>query len=178
MTIKNLHIEGVMLITNFSQKDSRGLFVKSFSNNNNLLKKLNFKINEIFYSKSKIGVVRGMHFQIPNMDNQKLIYLTSGIIKDVLLDLRKSSKTYKKHISLDLFADKHALLIPPGVAHGFLSKEDNTTIIYNQSSVYSKEHDKGILWNSFGFDWGIEHPIISERDQSFVPLEDYNSPFN
>ena len=119
-----------------------------------------------------------MHFQCPPMDHAKLIYLTSGKITDVLLDLRRSSKSYKQHIVIDLSAYNNALYIPPGIAHGFLSKEDNTIVVYNQSSVYSKEHDDGILWNSFGYEWGVGQPILSDRDKSFISFNKFKSPFN
>ncbi len=178
MYTQDLRIEGVLLIYNFLHKDSRGLFVKPFTNNLDSLKKLHFDINEIYYSTSNKNVIRGMHFQQPPMDHTKLIYLISGEITDVLLDLRKSSKTYNNYISIDLSAHKNALFIPPGIAHGFLSKEDGTIVVYNQSTVYSLDHDGGILWNSFGYDWGTDEPILSDRDQSFIEFNDFNSPFN
>ena len=178
MNTKELQIEGVKLINNFSQEDSRGLFVKPFTNIIDSLKKLHFDINEIYYSISQKNVIRGMHFQRPPMDHAKLIYLTSGKITDVLLDLRKSSKTYKNHIAIDLSAYENTLFIPAGIAHGFLSNENGTTVVYNQSSVYSQDHDDGILWNSFGYDWGTNEPILSDRDRSFIEFNDFNSPFD
>ena len=178
MKIKELQIKGVCLINNFFREDDRGLFVKPFSHIVDSLKDLHFEINEIYYSISKKDVIRGMHFQRPPMDHAKLIYLTSGKITDVLLDLRKSSTSYKKYITIDLTAHENALFIPPGIAHGFLSMEKDTTVVYNQSSVYSQDHDEGILWNSFGYDWGIENPILSNRDKSFCCLVNFNSPFN
>jgi len=177
MYTKDLQIEGVKLINNFSQEDRRGLFVKPFTNIIDSLKKLHFDINEIYYSISENNVIRGMHFQRPPMDHGKLVYLTSGKITDVLIDLRKSSKSYKKHMALDLSAHKNALYIPPGVAHGFLAKENGTTVVYNQSTVYSKEHDDGILWNSFGYDWMVNKPILSIRDKSFCQFNKFKSPF-
>jgi dTDP-4-dehydrorhamnose 3,5-epimerase len=178
MYTKDLQIEGVKLINNFSQEDRRGLFVKPFTNIIDSLKKLHFDINEIYYSISHNNVIRGMHFQRPPMDHAKLIYLTSGKITDVLLDLRKSSKTYKNHIAIDLSAYENTLFIPAGIAHGFLSNENGTTVVYNQSSVYSQDHDDGILWNSFGYDWGTNEPILSDRDRSFIEFNDFNSPFD
>jgi dTDP-4-dehydrorhamnose 3,5-epimerase len=178
MDVRALEIEGVRIINNISREDSRGLFVKPFTNIIDTLKELSFDINEIYFSISKKNVIRGMHFQRPPMDHAKLIYLTSGKITDVLIDLRKSSKSYKEHIAIDLSAHKSALYIPPGVAHGFLSKENGTTVIYNQSTVYSKEHDDGILWNSFGYNWGVDQPILSERDKSFIGLKQFESPFD
>jgi dTDP-4-dehydrorhamnose 3,5-epimerase len=178
MKTQQLQIKGLYLINNFSQEDGRGLFVKPYTHIIDSLKDLHFEINEIYYSISQKDVIRGMHFQRPPMDHAKLIYLTSGKITDVLVDLRKSSISYKKYITIDLSAHKNALFMPPGIAHGFLSKEDDTTIVYNQSSIYSQDHDEGILWNSFGYDWGIENPIVSNRDKSFGMFENFISPFN
>jgi len=178
MKVEKLKIEGVLLINNFLQKDSRGLFVKPFTNILGSLKELHFCINEIYYSISQKNVIRGMHFQSPSMDHAKLIYVTSGKLTDVLLDLRKSSKTYKKHLAIDLLAHENALFIPSGIAHGFLSQEDRTTVVYNQSTVYSQEHDDGILWSSFGYNWRVDEPILSDRDRSFIEFNDFNSPFD
>ena len=118
-----------------------------------------------------------MHFQRPPMNHAKLIYLTAGSITDLLLDLRKSSQSYKKYIAINLSAYRHALFIPSGIAHGFKVNNDNTTVIYNQSSVYSKKYDDGILWNSFGVDWPVKNPTLSERDKNFVKWDDFITPF-
>jgi dTDP-4-dehydrorhamnose 3,5-epimerase len=178
MKTQELKIEGVLLINNFSQVDNRGIFVKPFTNIVGPIKNLQFDISEIYYSISHKNVIRGMHFQRPPMEHAKLIYITSGEITDVLLDLRKSSATYKSYIAIDLTAYENALFIPPGIAHGFLSREEGTTVIYNQSTVYSQDHDDGILWSSFGYDWGLIDPILSSRDRYFSSLEGFNSPFN
>ncbi len=177
MTITALDIEGALHIENLYYKDNRGAFTKPFSKNNNKLKKLDFQIEEIYYSISMANVIRGMHYQIPPMDHSKLIFLTSGKILDVLLDIRKSSKTYLKFMNIELTANRDALFIPNGIAHGFLAYMDNTTVVYNQSTVYSPDNDRGILWNSLGFNWGIENPILSDRDKSFPTLAEIESPF-
>ena len=90
MKIKPLNIAGSFLIENFMRKDKRGLFIKPFKNDIQIFKELSFEINEIYFSISKKNVIRGMHFQRPPMNHAKLIYLTSGSITDLLLDLRKS----------------------------------------------------------------------------------------
>jgi len=177
MHSQELDIAGAYLIENYLHKDSRGLFNKSFSNNESILKGQKFDIKEIYYSISNKNVIRGMHFQAPPMDHEKLVYLTQGRITDVLLDIRKNSPTYKQYTVIELSAHANALFVPKGVAHGFLSKQDNTIVVYNQSTVYSSEHDNGILWNSFGYDWGLENPILSDRDRSFKHLREFVTPF-
>ena len=86
---------------------------------------------------------------------------------------------YGHYISIDLSADSAgAVLIPAGCAHGFLSLADKTIVVYMQTSVYSQEHDMGILWNSFGMDWGIDNPVLSPRDRTFPTLEAFKTTFD
>jgi dTDP-4-dehydrorhamnose 3,5-epimerase len=118
-----------------------------------------------------------MHFQLPPNDHEKLIYVSEGKILDVILDIRKFSPTYGKFVFVELHQFGSSIFIPKGCAHGFLSISKTATVTYNVTSVYNSESDSGILWNSFGFDWGVNYPIMSERDQSFVSLIDFNSPF-
>ena len=118
-----------------------------------------------------------MHFQVPPFGHSKLVYCTAGAILDVALDLRKNSPTFLKHISLKLSADQaNMIYLPEGLAHGFLSLED-ATVIYNVSTVYKPEADLGILWSSIGMDWPDTQPKLSERDESFQSLEEFESPF-
>jgi dTDP-4-dehydrorhamnose 3,5-epimerase/CDP-3, 6-dideoxy-D-glycero-D-glycero-4-hexulose-5-epimerase len=94
----------------------------------------------------------------------------------VVLDIRKTSPTYGQHFSIELNTENPILIyIPIGCAHGFLSLEDHTMVTYLQSSVYNKECDAGISWNSFGMEWKIENPIISDRDDSFIKFKTFNS---
>lgn len=177
MNILSTDFKDLFIIENFFVEDNRGSFTKVF--NYDLFEKtgINFTPKEIYYSISHKDVIRGMHFQTPPMDHAKLVYVSDGSIIDVVLDIRKKSKTFGKHFSIQLNANENSILIPSGFAHGFRSLEDNTTVIYNQTSCYSKENDSGILWNSFNFDWQIENPIISSRDKSFNKFLKFISPF-
>jgi len=177
MKLIETELKGVFIIENSEFYDERGGFIKIF--NEELFGKygINFHMKEIYYSISHKNVIRGMHFQLPPHDCAKLVYVTSGKIIDVVLDLRKEQSTYGKHISLELNANKNAIYIPEGLAHGFKSLEKNSTVVYNQSSCYSKEHDSGILWNSFGFEWNVGEPIISKRDLSFMMFNNFKSEF-
>ena len=119
-----------------------------------------------------------MHFQIPPHEHHKLVFVNQGSIVDVVLDIRKNSPTYGKHFSCVLNADNGiALYIPKGMAHGFLAQEDNTIVNYMQTSLYSKECDKGIHYNSFGFNWKTTEPIVSERDLTFETFQNFKTPF-
>lgn len=158
--------------------DLRGSFIKTLSQS--LLKSLgvDFNFQEEYYSASKKNVVRGMHFQLPPYDHIKLVYCLSGAVLDALLDLRPGPG-YGQFYSVELNENSPRLLIiPKGVAHGFKSLEDNSVMVYKTSSEYAPEYDAGILWNSFGFDWGLSNPILSQRDSLHPQLEDFKSPFN
>jgi len=175
-TITPASIEGVYIIENFNALDERGLFVKTF--NTNFLKQndFDFQINESYYSISNKNVIRGMHFQLPPDDHQKLVYVIAGSVIDVVLDLRKESKTYKQYITIEL-SDKNyrSIYIPKGLAHGFKSLEDNTIMMYNVGTTYNPTSDAGIYYDSFGFNWGIVEPILSKRDLSFPTLDNFST---
>ena len=177
MNLENLGIEGCYLIENFVAQDSRGYFVKTFHEQSFLDKKLETEFRESYYSISKKGVIRGMHFQIPPHEHNKLVYVTQGEILDVILDIRKTSATYGKYISVKLNAHDYCIYIPKGCAHGFLTTSEEATVIYNVSTVYNPSADGGILWNSFGFEWDNNNPVISSRDKSFQSFKEFYSPF-
>ncbi len=158
-------------------EDLRGGFVKTVSES--LLNTLNidFHLKEEYFSWSKKNVIRGVHFQMPPYDHIKLVYCQSGAVLDVLLDLRPGHG-YRKSYSLVLSAKEPKLLvIPKGVAHGFKSLDDDSLMIYKTSTEHSPQYDAGILWNSFGFDWGIDNPILSERDKFHPAFKAFESCF-
>ena len=100
MNIEKTALEGVYIITNFVAHDERGTFVKTFNKQDFENEKLKFEIRESYFSISKKDVIRGMHFQLPPSDHEKLVYVPSGSILDVVVDLRKKSQTYKQFISV------------------------------------------------------------------------------
>jgi dTDP-4-dehydrorhamnose 3,5-epimerase/CDP-3, 6-dideoxy-D-glycero-D-glycero-4-hexulose-5-epimerase len=121
-----------------------------------------------------------MHFQLPPNDHEKLVYVPKGEIMDVVLDLRKNSKTFGEYINILLSSNNHrSIYISKGLAHGFKSRINNTITVYNVSSVYNKNSDYGIRYNSFGYNWNIKNPIISLRDNSFITFNNFkkNNPF-
>lgn len=159
-------------------EDLRGAFVKTLSKS--MLDKIGcqFDLREEYYSTSKKDVVRGMHFQMPPHDNVKIVYCVTGSVLDVLLDLRPGL-THGKSCSATLDSSVPSLLIiPKGVAHGFRSLIDGSLMVYKTSSEYAPEHDAGILWNSFDFDWGLSNPILSNRDMTHTAFKDFQTPFS
>lgn len=159
-------------------EDIRGQFVKTFTDEFFKLQGLNINIKETYYSISHKNVIRGMHFQTPPDEHIKLVYVPQGEIIDVVLDIRKNSPSYGKFFEIKLSAqNKKVLIIPKGLAHGFKSLQDNTNVTYMQTSCYSPNNDKGINYNSFGFDWKCSNPKLSDRDLSFPSLNDFITPF-
>jgi dTDP-4-dehydrorhamnose 3,5-epimerase len=178
MKIERTEIEGVYIIDNFNAADDRGLFVKTFNSNSFKENNLDFKIRESYYSVSKKNVIRGMHFQLPPHDHEKLVYVPKGSILDVVVDLRKKSKTYKKFISVTLSGEnKKSIFIPKGLAHGFKSLENDTITVYNVATEYNPIADMGIKFDSFGFNWETEEPMVSERDSAFDFFNEFKTPF-
>jgi len=178
MKIHTTKLQGVFTVENDNFRDERGSFVKIFHEDTFKDRGLEHDFKESFYSVSKKDVIRGMHFHLPPKDHTKLVYVTRGSLIDVVLDIRKNSKTYGEYLATKLTSDNNTMVyIPKGFAHGFLSLEDNTCMIYLQTGVYSKEHDSGIHVESFEFDWGVKDPILSQRDTTFPALKDFKSPF-
>ena len=178
MNIISTKIPGCFELIPIIHKDSRGVFVKTF--HSPTFKKFGLKtvFKEDYYSISLRHVIRGLHFQLPPNDHVKLVYCLSGIVKDVVVDLRIGSPTYGKYLSIDLSAEKgNMLYIPKGVAHGFCVLSKTSTLVYKTSTIYSPNKDTGIRWDSAGIPWPDKNMLISERDKSFLSLKEFKSPF-
>ena len=136
-------------------------------------------------SKSGKGVVRGLHFQYNPKCQAKIVECLSGAVLDVVVDIREDSPTYKKWTSVLLTPENNRqLLVPKGFAHGFVSLEENTLFQYMIDNDYAPELEDGILWNDpeIGIEWefekyGIENPILSEKDQKRLSLSKTNVHF-
>lgn len=153
--------------------DNRGWFMESWSK-----KKMedaglfyDFIQDNHSYSAQK-GVLRGLHFQKGEDAQAKLVRCAKGAVLDVAVDMREGSPTYKKWVAVELSAEnKRQLLIPRGFLHGFVTLTDEVEFLYKADNLYAPAADRGIRWNDpeIGVDWGIENPILSEKDA--------NSPF-
>lgn len=171
-------IPGAFLIRPKVATDDRGMFAKIFQHAEFESRGIHFRIAESFYSTSNRHVLRGMHFQVPPSAHEKLVHCTSGRVLDVLLDLRKGSPADGQFFSVELSEkNRRALFIPTGVAHGFIAMEEHSTLVYAVTSAHEPSCDRGIRWDSFGFDWPVKGPVISERDRGFPSLAEFESPF-
>ncbi len=178
MQLTELSIPGCYLLQPRVFQDARGRFVKPLARSVLKTNGLRFDFVEQYYSTSACGVIRGMHFQLPPHDHAKLVYCAAGAVIDVLLDIRKSSGAFGRHVSLPLTADSgQVIYIAAGVAHGFIATQEPALMVYNVTSEYAPAHDAGVRWDSFGYDWGVREPVISERDRGFPGLAEFESPF-
>lgn len=178
MKLTETIINGLFIIETPVFNDCRGCFSKYYSSQ--IFDSLGFDIDikEIYFSVNRKNVIRGMHFQNPPHGHNKIVFVSSGEINDVVLDIRKNSDTYGAYFSIGLSSDNGiGLLIPEGMAHGFHALHDSTIVNYAQTSCYSKEFDSGIRFDSFGYDWVVDDPIISDRDSSFLPFGMFASEF-
>lgn len=170
-------IKGVWVIEPKVFPDERGYFMESYKKElfeNNIGKVEFIQDNE---SKSTRGVLRGLHYQIGGYAQAKLVRVLSGRVLDVIVDLRKSSPTFGKYISVELSDEnKRQLFVPRGFAHGYLVLSVEATFSYKVDNVYAPAHEASLLWNdpSIAIDWGIkeEELILSAKDKSGKLLSD------
>lgn len=176
--IKNLKIAGAFLISPDRREDLRGYFEKTFDAKAFKEHGMVVEIKEQFHTVSHKNVIRGMHFQSPPNECAKYVTVTKGEILDVILDLRVDSSTFGEYLTIPLSAvNGHVLYIPFGCAHGFISLQDETCTRYLQTQSFAGESDHGVRFNSFGMDWGVKNPIVSERDAGLPDFKTYESPF-
>jgi len=158
--------------------DTRGFFSEVYSRRAFAAAGIDIEFVQDNYSRSaERGVVRGLHFQIPPFAQDKLVWVSRGAIFDVAVDLRWGSPSYGRSVTRTLSAESWTqFLIPIGFAHGFCTLEPDTDVVYKVSAYYSREHDRGLLWNdpALGIAWPIEQAdaILSERDQRHPTLAD------
>lgn len=131
---------------------------------------------------AQIGTVRGLHFQVPPVAQDKLIRVLQGSVFDVAVDIRKGSPTYGQWVGVELTAEKgNQLLVPIGFAHCFMTTSPDTVVMYKVSAPYSKEHEGAIRWNDpdLVIEWPAiaGQPVLSDKDEVAPFLKDFDSPF-
>ncbi len=126
------------------------------------------------------GVLRGLHYQLSEKAQTKLVRVVTGAIYDVAVDIRKNSSTYGKWVGVVLSEhNKRQLLVPKGFAHGFCTLTSNTNVIYKVDEIYSPNHDRGIAWNDpeIDIDWPVSNPILSDKDMIQPLLKEAENDF-
>lgn len=173
MQITETPLKGLLIIQPTLFRDERGYFFESFQAEKYKTIGLPGFVQDNT-SCSKLHVLRGLHYQLPHAQG-KLVWVTSGAVWDVVVDIRRESPTFGKWFNITLSADSHTqFYIPPGFAHGFCTLEDNTIFHYKCTDYYSPATERGIAWNdkSLGINWPIANPILSPKDQHYPSLTD------
>lgn len=180
-TKENLEIIGPKLITPNLFEDERGFFFESWNKElfeKNINKGSHFVQDN--HSKSKYGVLRGLHYQLEPYSQGKLVRCIKGEIFDVIIDLRKDSETFCRWSAVYLSEKNFKMLwIPSGFAHGFLTMSQYAEITYKTTDYWKKEFERSILWNDkkVGIKWPIDdlnlkYPIISKKDAMAFTLDE------
>ena len=177
-------IDGVCLMTPKAFRDERGVFRETYRKDafNKALQMDVLFVQENHAITNKAGSIRGLHYQAPPYAQGKLAVCLVGAVMDVIVDVRRNSKTYGQHLSIELRADKgQALWIPPGFLHGYMTLEDNSEFLYKITSYYNKSAEGAVYWNDpdLSIDWGIDpkNAIVSEKDSVAMRFKDFVTPF-
>lgn len=172
MTVTKTAIEGVLILEPEVFGDERGYFFESFNEERfRAATGIETHFVQDNESRSKHGVLRGLHFQRPPHAQAKLVRVVRGRVLDIAVDIRRYSPTYGKHIAVELSEDNHRqLFIPKGLAHGFVVLSDEAIFQYKCDEYYHPESECGIAWNDpeIGIDWGMAESEItlSEKDRN------------
>lgn len=181
MQIEKTELDGLVIIKPGIFGDSRGFFMESWNKQKMEDAGLFYDFVQDNHSSSTVkGTLRGIHFQIGDKAQAKLVRCVSGVVLDVAVDLRPGSATYKKWVAVELTAEnKKQLLIPRGFGHGFLTLTDNVEFMYKADNYYDPEAEGGIRWNDKDIcvNWGIDKPILSAKDEQNPFLKDIESIF-
>lgn len=183
MNVLTTSLQDVKIIETNVFGDHRGFFTESYTKDKFNEAGVNLEFIQDNHSLSVApGVLRGMHFQTPPKAQTKLVRATTGVIYDVLVDLRLGSPTYGKWEGYILSEYNHRqLLVPKGFAHGFMTLTENCNVQYKVDELYSKENDGGIAFDDkeIGIVWPmpIDKLVISEKDTKHPTLEEFDNPF-
>ena len=183
MKVESLEIPEVKVITPRIFSDERGFFSETW--NQRIFEQAGISANFVqdnhAYSREE-GTVRGLHFQVPPMAQDKLVRVVRGAVLDVAVDMRRNSPTFGRYVSAMLSADNwKQMWVPKGFAHGYVTLEPDTAVVYKVTTYFAPGHDAGIAWNdpAIGIDWqlGTRTPILSGKDRDLPSLDHLYSPF-
>jgi dTDP-4-dehydrorhamnose 3,5-epimerase len=181
MRVINTNLDGVKIVEPDVFQDNRGFFTESYNERRFSEQGIDCPFVQDNHSLSKeAGVIRGLHYQLAPKAQTKLVRVVTGAIYDVVVDIQEGSPTFGQWTGAILSEGNHRqLLVPKGFAHGFCTIVSNTHVLYKVDEFYSKEHDRGILWNDaeIGIDWPIADPILSDKDSKHPPLKEADHNF-
>ena len=181
MKIIKTKLDGVVIIEPDVFGDNRGFFMESWNKKKMAEAGLDYDFVQDNHSKSTVkGTLRGIHFQKGDKAQAKLVRCVKGAVLDVAVDLRRNSPTFKQWVGVELSEEnKKQLLIPRGFGHGFVTLTDDVEFLYKADNYYAPAADAGIRWNDpeIGVEWGIENPILSDKDKNNPFLEDCKELF-
>ena len=183
MQIERTALPDVMILTPRRFGDQRGFFSESWSRRTFAEAGIEIDFVQDNHSLSGApGTVRGLHFQAPPRAQIKLVRCGRGALFDVAVDIRRNSPTYGRWVGAELsFDNGRQLLIPAGFAHGFVTRQPDSEIVYKCSDFYAPETEGVLLWDDpdIGIDWGLGDlpPVLSEKDAAAPRLAEFESPF-
>lgn len=183
MQFEDTAIPDVKMVTPKKHGDARGFFSEVYKQSDWQAVGLDFAFVQDNHSYSApAGTLRGLHFQIAPAAQDKLIRVVHGRILDIAVDLRRSSPTFGKHVAVELSAQNwQQLFVPTGFAHGFVTLEPDTEVLYKVTALYSAAHDRGLAWDDpdLGIDWKLpeDGPMLSDRDRKWPRLRDLADTF-
>ena len=176
MVFNETRIGGAFVVDLAPIADERGFFARSFCAREFAAHGLRTDLPQCNVShNARRGTLRGMHFQAEQRAEAKLVRCTRGTLFDVVVDLRPGSPTHRHWVGMELGSDPanvHMLYVPEGCAHGFVTLEDDTDVLYLMFGEYSAEHARGVRWDdpAFGITWPLANPILSDKDRSYPLL--------
>lgn len=168
-------IEDLWIVEPTLFEDDRGHFLEAFRENTFRDKGFIYRYVQDNISRSKKGIIRGLHYQLNPHSQSKLVMALSGSVLDVAVDIRRNSPTFGQYESVELSGEnRKMMIIPPGFAHGFSVLSESATIYYKCSSYYNKETERGIRWDDpdIAIDWKVKSPLLSEKDKLLPLLSD------
>ncbi|ADI32008.1 dTDP-4-dehydrorhamnose 3,5-epimerase [Staphylothermus hellenicus] len=172
---RRMDIPDVVLIIPKVFEDERGFFMETYKKPDFERAGIRGNFVQDNHSRSRYGVLRGLHFQREPYAQAKIVRCVRGVIYDVAVDLRRNSKTFGKYVGVILSEfNKYMLYIPRGFAHGFLVLSEEAEVIYKVDNLYAPEYEAGLIWNDpdVGIKWPIEEPILSEKDKKWPTLRE------
>lgn len=181
MNFIKTEIDGLIIVEPKVFGDHRGFFMESWSERAFAEAGLHYNFVQDNHSSSTVkGTLRGIHFQRGDKAQAKLVRCVRGAVLDVAVDLRPGSPTYKKWLAVELSEEnKRMFLIPRGFGHGFVTLTDHVEFLYKADNPYAPESEGGIRWNDpeLGINWGVEHPVLSAKDEVNPFLRDAVTDF-